>query len=80
MNIREKTVLIIQRENEYLVGRIIGSRDLRWSGSPWDAWTTRNKEDAERVAGMVGGQHREKTQGQTALIGTARTVTSSEMV
>jgi len=56
MNIRGKTVLIIQRENEYLVGRIIGSRDLRWSSSPWDAWTTRNKEDAERVAGMVGGQ------------------------
>ena len=56
MNSREKTVLIIQREGEYLVGRICFSNDLRWSRSPYDAWSTRRKEDAERVAGMVGGK------------------------
>ena len=31
MDIREKTRLIIRRNNEYLVGRIVFSRDLRWS-------------------------------------------------
>ena len=56
MNIRQKTVLIIQRESEYLVGRIIGSMDLRWSRSPYDAWSTRSREDAEKVAGLVGGK------------------------
>lgn len=56
MNIRKKTVLIIQRESEYLVGRIIGSMDLRWSRSPYDAWSTRSREDAEKVAGLVGGK------------------------
>lgn len=56
MNIRKKTVLIIQRESEYLVGRIIGSMDLRWSRSPYDAWSTRSRDDAEKVAGLVGGK------------------------
>ena len=56
MNIRTKTVLIVQREGEYLVGRIFGSHDLRWSKSPWDAWNTREKEAAQFVARMVGGK------------------------
>ena len=55
MNIRTKTGIIIQRDNMYLVGVIFGSTELRWSTSPWDAWITRNKDDASRVARMVGG-------------------------
>ena len=55
MDIREATGLIIQRNGEYLVGRIIFSTDLRWSISPYDAWRTRDKAAAEQVARKVGG-------------------------
>ena len=54
-DIRKKTCLIIQRSGQYLVGRILYSTDLRWSGSPYDAWMTRNREQAERVARRTGG-------------------------
>lgn len=54
-DIRKKTCLIIAREGEYLVGKIVYSADLRWSGSPYDAWMTRNREQAERVARRTGG-------------------------
>ena len=55
VDIRRKTCLIIRRNGEYLVGRILGSRDLRWSGSPYDAWSTRDKETAEEKAKQTGG-------------------------
>lgn len=55
MDVREKTVLIIKRGDEYLVGTICFSTELRWSISKYDAWTTRRREDAERVASAVGG-------------------------
>ena len=55
MNIRRKTQLIVKRGSEYLVGRILGSKDLRWSRSPWDAWGTRNREAAEYWARRTGG-------------------------
>ena len=54
-DIRKKTCLIIQRSGQYLVGRILYSTYLRWSGSPYDAWMTRNREQAERVARRTGG-------------------------
>ena len=56
MDIRTKTCIIIRKDGEYLVGLILYSTDLRWSESPYDAWSTRNREDAERVAGKVGGE------------------------
>ena len=55
-NIRKKTGIIIHRPGEYLVGRIIYSSDLRWSIYPGDAWITRDKEAARRVADKVGGE------------------------
>ena len=55
MDIRKSTVLIIKRGAEYLVGRIPYSTELRWSGSPYDAWKTREKEKAQAVAHVVGG-------------------------
>ena len=55
MDIRKCTVLIIKRGAEYLVGRIPYSMEFRWSGSPYDAWKTREKEKARAVAHMVGG-------------------------
>ena len=56
MDIRKETCIIIRKDGEYLVGTILYSTDLRWSWSPYDAWRTRRKEDAERVAGAVGGE------------------------
>ena len=54
-DIRRATGLIIKRGNEYLVGRILGTSDLKWSISPWDAWRTREWEAAENVARATGG-------------------------
>ena len=56
LNIRKQTQLIIGRGGEWLVGTILYSTDLRWSGSPWDAWGTRSREKAEMVAEKVGGE------------------------
>lgn len=56
MDIRTKTCIIIRKNGEYLVGTIMYSKDLRWSISQYDAWRTRRKEDAERVARKVGGE------------------------
>lgn len=56
MDIRLETCIIIRKDGEYLVGTILYSTDLRWSWSPYDAWRTRRKEDAARVAGKVGGE------------------------
>ena len=53
--IRRQTALIIRRNGEYLVGRILGSEELRWSYSPHDACRTRNREKAEALARKVGG-------------------------
>lgn len=56
MDIRTKTGLVIRKDGEYLVGRIPYSQELRWSRSPWDAWRTRNRENAKKVAERVKGQ------------------------
>ena len=53
--IRRETGIIIKKGNEYLVGTIMYSTDLRWSLSPYDAWKTRDKAAAEKVARKVGG-------------------------
>ena len=55
MNIRKQTCLIIRRGPEYLVGTILYSRDLRWSRNRYDAWRTRDREQAEKVARVTGG-------------------------
>ena len=54
-DIRKKTCIIIRKNSEYLVGYIVFTDELRWSGSPYDAWKTRNKEKAAEVARKVGG-------------------------
>ena len=53
--LREQTCIIIRRGGEYLVGTILYSRNLRWSGSAFDAWRTRDREAARRVARITGG-------------------------
>ncbi len=54
-DIRLKTGLIIKRGPEFLVGRIMGTSELKWSASQWDAWRTRDREAAENVARATGG-------------------------
>ena len=54
-DIRRQTCIIIRKNGEYLVGRILYSQDLRWSGSPYEAWRTRDRGKAEDVARKVGG-------------------------
>ena len=53
--IRKATGIIIKRGAEFLVGRIPYSTEFRWSRSPYDAWKTRDRESARKVARMVGG-------------------------
>lgn len=54
-DIRKATCLIIRKNSEYLVGTILYSTDLRWSTSPYDAWSTRSIDKARRVARETGG-------------------------
>ena len=53
--LRRETCIIIRKDGESLVGTILYSRDLRWSYSAFDAWRTRDREAARRVARVVGG-------------------------
>ena len=54
-DIRKKTCLIIRRNGEYLAGRILGSKDLRWSIYAHEAWRTRDRDKAEEIARRTGG-------------------------
>jgi len=56
MDIRLKTCIIIRKGNEFLVGRIFASTDLRWSLYAHEAWQTRDRTAAEKVAEKVGGE------------------------
>ena len=53
--IRRQTVLIIRKDGEYLVGRQVYCGRLVWSLSAWDAWRTRDRAAARRVAEATGG-------------------------
>lgn len=53
-NIRKATCLIIERDGEFLVGT--SALGLRWSNSPYDAWSTRDKMKAFRVSWVVRGR------------------------
>ena len=54
--IKLATVLIVKRGAEFLVGRIPYSFEFRWSRSAYDAWGTREKESARKVARLTGGE------------------------
>ena len=54
--LRKQTCIIIRKDGEYLVGTICYSKDLCWSRDHYDAWRTRDREAAERVARKVGGE------------------------
>ena len=54
-DIRKKTCIVIRKNGEYLVGYIVFTDELRWSDSAYDAWKTRDREKAARVARKTGG-------------------------
>lgn len=56
MDIRRETCIIIRKDGRYLQGKKWLSDELLWTWSAYDAWRTRRKDDAERVAGAVGGE------------------------
>ena len=56
MDIRKETFIIILKDGYYLQGRKWLSSELLWTVNAYDAWRTRRKDDAERVAGAVGGE------------------------
>ena len=55
-NIRKETCIIVRKNDMYLVGRIVCSRELRWSRYRYDAFRTRDREKARRIARAVGGR------------------------
>ena len=57
-DIRLKTVVIVEKDHEYLRGRCAVTGVLRWSNSPYDAWGTRKMDKAMRVAWKLGGSVR----------------------
>ena len=53
--LRRKTCIIIRKNGEFLVGNVMGTRELRWSIYAFEAWRTRDREQARRVARITGG-------------------------
>lgn len=52
-DIRRQTAIVIEKDGEYLIGF---SLFLRWGGSYFDAWRTRDVETAQAVAERTGGE------------------------
>lgn len=53
--LRRQTCIIIRKHGEYLMGASIWTSEPRWCASMYDAWRTRNKEAAKRMARPTGG-------------------------
>ena len=53
--IRSKTCVVIRRNGEYLRGKDMLTRKIVWSGSIYDAWKTRDMEEAREIARKLGG-------------------------
>ena len=53
--LKRHTCIIIRKNGEYLIGRSLLTSELRWNNSDYEAWRTRNRDDAWRVAEYVGG-------------------------
>lgn len=54
-SLASKTCLIIRKHGEYFVGWNYFYKRFGWSTSAWDAWRTRDREAARRVAAKTGG-------------------------
>ena len=56
MSSEELCGLIVRKDGEYLVARILHSKQLRWSISPYDAVLIQNWKKARALADKVGGE------------------------
>lgn len=54
-NIRKQTCIVIRKNKRYLVGKEMLQPKLKWSWSKYEAWRTREKKDAAKVARITGG-------------------------
>ena len=54
MDIRKKTYLIVERDGLYLQC-VDFTHTVRWSKSPWDAWRTRDRQQAAQICMKFGG-------------------------
>lgn len=55
VDIRKYTRVIVRRNREYLQCKSKIHGGLVWSASPWDAWWTRNADNARAIARKTGG-------------------------
>ena len=55
MDIREQTCIIIRKNNLYLQGKECFTNKPKWTQYRHQAWKTRNKETAAKIARAVGG-------------------------
>lgn len=55
MDIREKTCIIIRKNRLFLQGKECFTNDPKWTQYRYQAWRTRNRQKAERIARIVGG-------------------------
>ena len=53
--IRKKTCLIISKNRRYMKGWNMLTDSLEWTWSAYEAWRTRDMEEAENVARATGG-------------------------
>lgn len=55
MNIREQTCIIIRKNRLFLQGKECFTNKPKWTQYRHQAWKTRDKEQAEKIARKVGG-------------------------
>ena len=55
LDIRKKTCIIIRKNGQYLRGKQWMGTEMLWTWSAYEAWRTRNREEAESVARATGG-------------------------
>ena len=55
VDIRQYTRVIIRKNGEYLFGMNAMTNMAEWRKSPFDAWYTRDKEEAMAIARITGG-------------------------
>lgn len=53
--IRRKTCIIISRNRRFLKGLSRLTGEVEWTWSAYEAWRTRDREEAENVARATGG-------------------------
>lgn len=53
--INRKTVIIIRKNRLWLKGRDMLTREIEWTSSPYEAWKTKDEEQAAEVARRFGG-------------------------